>query len=419
MEDFLSRNAVAPLDRDGKVRLLKLMELQRHAMLMYTSCGWFFNELSGIETVQVVMYAGRAVQLAEQLFAQDLEPEFLSLLENAESNVPEEGNGRQLYERHVKPAMVDLIKVGAHYAAASLFEPYADRTRIYCYTVVQRSREVREAGDARLVVARSRIASDITWEHQDLTYVVLHMGDHNLNGGIRQFQDPTAFEALASDFKQAFSRADLATVIRLLDKFFDGNTFSIKSLFRDEQRRVLDSILDSSVQDAGETFRHVFEHHAPLMRFLLDLGMPLAPPFRMAADFTLNRALRRVFEQDEAADLPEARALLDEAREFSVNLDHRGLGYALEETLEGLADKLRHEPESLETLLHLLAVAEMARSLPFEVDLWKLQNIFYSLKENVYPGVRARAVDGYPAGQEWADAFNALARVLRVAMEEA
>ncbi len=418
VEEFLARHAAGPLDREGKVRLLKLLELQRHELLMYTSCGWFFNELSGIETVQVVMYAGRAVQLAGQLFGVDLEPSFLGLLEKAQSNVPEEGNGRQIYEKHVKPAMVDLLKVGAHYAAASLFEPYADRTRIYCYTVVQRSRELREAGEARLLVGRARIASEITWEYDDLTFAVLHMGDHNLNGGIRRFQEVGTYEELAGSFRQAFSRADLATVIRYLDKFFDGMTFSLKSLFHDEQRRVLDRILDSSVQDAGETFRHVFEHHAPLMRFLLDLGMPLPPPFRMAADFTLNRDLRRLFERDEAADLPEARALLEEAQEFSVVLDNRGLGYALEETLEGLADKLRHEPESLETLLHLLAVARLARSLPFEVDLWKVQNIFYALKENVYPGVRARAVDGYPAAQEWADAFTALGASLRVAMAE-
>ena len=418
VDEFLTRHAAGPLDREAKVRLLKLLELQRHALLMYTSCGWFFNELSGIETVQVISYAGRAVQLASELFGQDLEPEFTALLEKARSNRPDQGDGAEIFDANVKPAMVDLLKVGAHYAAASLFEPYADRTRIYCYTVVQRAREMREAGDARLVIGRSRIASNITWEYEDVAYVVLHMGDHNLNGGIRPFQDQASFDTLAASFRQAFSRADLATVIRYLDKYFDGNTFLLKSLFRDEQRRVLDSILDSSVQEAGETFRHVFEHHAPLMRFLLDLGMPLPPPFRMAADFTLNRELRRVFSRDEAADLPEARALLEEAREFSVNMDNRGLGYALEETLVGLADKLRHEPESLETLLHLLAVAELARSLPFEVDLWKVQNIFYALKENVYPGVKARAVDGYPAAQEWSDAFTMLGRSLSMSVEE-
>ena len=98
------------------------MELQRHAMLMYTSCGWFFDEISGIETVQVLQYAGRLIQLAEELFDVDVQPEFLDLLELAQSNIPAHRNGRRVYERFVTPAVVDLAKVAAHYAMSSLFE---------------------------------------------------------------------------------------------------------------------------------------------------------------------------------------------------------------------------------------------------------------------------------------------------------
>ena len=71
----------------------KLLEMQRHAMLMYTSCGWFFDELSGIETVQVIQYAGRVVQLAEELFGNDIERRFLDKLALAKSNLPEHGDG--------------------------------------------------------------------------------------------------------------------------------------------------------------------------------------------------------------------------------------------------------------------------------------------------------------------------------------
>jgi hypothetical protein len=106
------------------VRALKLLELQRHAMLMYTSCGWFFDDLSGIETVQVIQYAGRALQLGQELFGNGLESDFLSQLERAKSNLPEHRDGRLIYRKFVKPAMVDLEKVGAHYAISSLFEDY-------------------------------------------------------------------------------------------------------------------------------------------------------------------------------------------------------------------------------------------------------------------------------------------------------
>ena len=110
----------SPLSAAEITTALKLLELQRHAMLMYASCGWFFDELSGIETVQAMLFAGRAVQLAQDLFGDSLESQFMERLASAQSNLPEYGDGRRIYEKFVRPAMVDWEQVGAHYAVSSL-----------------------------------------------------------------------------------------------------------------------------------------------------------------------------------------------------------------------------------------------------------------------------------------------------------
>ena len=89
VDEFLGRHAAGELTSEQKTRALKLLEIQRHAMLMYTSCGWFFDELSGIETVQVLQYAGRVVQLAGEFFGDSIETGFLERLERAKSNLPE------------------------------------------------------------------------------------------------------------------------------------------------------------------------------------------------------------------------------------------------------------------------------------------------------------------------------------------
>src|SRR3954463_14671244 len=128
IEKFFARHAVRELDEHEKVALLQLLELQRHAMLMYTSCGWFFDELSGIETVQVMQYAARAIQLGQQVFGKDLEPEFLEKLDRASSNIPEHGKGRTVYEKFVKPAMIDWQKLVGHYAISSMFQSYTECT---------------------------------------------------------------------------------------------------------------------------------------------------------------------------------------------------------------------------------------------------------------------------------------------------
>src|ERR1700747_3424439 len=94
LDRFLHEQASHELQDCERVQALKLMELQRHLMLMYTSGGWFFDELSGLETVQAIQYAGRVVQLAQSLFNDaKIEEEFLNKLSVAHSNIPGQGDG--------------------------------------------------------------------------------------------------------------------------------------------------------------------------------------------------------------------------------------------------------------------------------------------------------------------------------------
>src|SRR5690606_8905713 len=152
VDAFLARHALRRLSPAEEVRALKLMELQRHAMLMYTSCGWFFNDVAGIETVQVLQYAARVVQLAEELFGRSLEPEFLALLDGAVSNRREMGTARSIYEQAVRPRRVDLLSVAAHHAVSSLFDGNGEDEQIFSYTVARESHEQKRTGDATLAV---------------------------------------------------------------------------------------------------------------------------------------------------------------------------------------------------------------------------------------------------------------------------
>src|SRR5688500_7027156 len=157
LEAFVARNAARELSGEEKVAVLKVMELQRHAMLMYTSCGWFFDELSGLETVQVIQYAARAIQLAQDVLSEDFEEGFLQRLEAAKSNIHEHGDGRNIYNKFVKPAMISWDNVVAHYAISSLFTNYEERTRIFLYSFEELHRELLTAGKARLTVGNSRV----------------------------------------------------------------------------------------------------------------------------------------------------------------------------------------------------------------------------------------------------------------------
>src|SRR5262249_33470729 len=126
LERFLLNHALRELKSAEVVTVRKLLELQRHTLLMYTSCGWFYDDLSGMEAVEVLEYAARAIQLAQEVLGLDLEQDFLSRLEQAKSNTAERGDGRKIYEAQVRPARIDWAKIGAHYAVSSLFEEYPE-----------------------------------------------------------------------------------------------------------------------------------------------------------------------------------------------------------------------------------------------------------------------------------------------------
>jgi alpha-amylase/alpha-mannosidase (GH57 family) len=96
-EEFLARHAVRVSSPAEESRVWSLLEMQRSALLMFTSCGWFFSDLAGIETIQVLRYAARAIDLLNQLGLDPPRRKFLDLLAEARSNRPEKGNGADLF----------------------------------------------------------------------------------------------------------------------------------------------------------------------------------------------------------------------------------------------------------------------------------------------------------------------------------
>ncbi|HZS00166.1 MAG TPA: DUF3536 domain-containing protein [Chloroflexota bacterium] len=412
IEAFLARHARRPLQQADKVAVLKLLELQRHAMLMYTSCGWFFDEISGLEPVQILEYAARAIQLADELFGDDLEPHFLELLARAPSNLPALHDGRHVYEKLVAPARVDLEKVGAHYAISSLFESYPKQAEIYGYTADREEYERFEAGRANLLVGRAMIRSRVTWESARLSFGVLHFGDHNLTGGVRQFRDEVAYRGLRDALTEPFSRADFPAVIRMQDELFGAPTYSLRSLFRDEQRHILRRILDSTLAEADSVYRQLYEHHVPLMRFITDLGVPLPRPLHTAAEFVVNADLARAFRND--AEPEHVQGLLETVRTWRLELDATGLAYTLERTVDALAEALAARPADLARLERFEQMVALARTLPFEVKLWTPQNVVYEMLQTSYPFFRGRAEQGDAEAQIWVRRFQAVAEYVGV-----
>jgi alpha-amylase/alpha-mannosidase (GH57 family) len=405
-ERFVARNFRRKNpQRADRVKAWKLLEMQRHAMLMYTSCGWFFDELSGIETVQIIQYAGRVVQLAQELFDDTIEKRFLEKLTLAKSNLAEHGDGAAIYRKLVIPARVDLLKLGAHYAMSSLFESYPEHARVYSYSVESKDSRLKRSGKMQLAFGKARFTSEITQESETLMFGVLHLSGHNLHGGVALFQNDDAYRELAKHARDAFTRSDLPDTIHLIDRGFPGQTYSLRNLFRDEQRKVLNQVIDSTLEDFEASYGQIYEDQAPLLRFMHDCGIPIPKAMSAPAEVVLNGQLRRALQAPEL-NLQQIQSLLEEARVASAPLDTAALEMTLRRNLESNSDRFFENPRDPVRLGKFREMVAAARSLPLPLYLWSLENQCYEVLQKIYPEMLKE-------GQtEWAAVFEQLAALL-------
>jgi alpha-amylase/alpha-mannosidase (GH57 family) len=410
---FFAENAAHELSHEEQVIAFELLEMQRHAMLMYTSCGWFFDELSRIETVQVIMYAGRVIQLAEKLCPPEsrdsFQAGFLERLAQAKSNIPEDGDGAQIYRKWVKPTVIGLEQVAAHYVISSLFETGAAK---YCYTVNPSDYRTSTSGKMQFASGQAEVCSTITQECGHFTFAALHMGDHSLSAGVRPHSGEEHYSHTTQELSQCFSRGDIPAILRLLDQRFGGALYSLKSLFRDEQRRILDHILENTLRETEASLRSIYEHHGPLMRFLSDANYPPPAVLKVAAEFVLNAALRREFRA-EFLDLREVTKLLNEAKEEAVQLDSAGLSYVMQHKLNGLMRQLQKHPHNLGLLRKIVSLLDVLKELPFAVNLWNVENLYYQMSRTIY----LELMTSGNALADWSNDFLELGRKLRIRVE--
>jgi hypothetical protein len=341
------------------------------------------------------------VQLSRDLFPAEteaLEPEFLELLGRAKSNRPEMGSARELYERNVKPNQATFESLAAHYAISGLFEPYPEKARLYCYDVERADSLSRHAGKMRLLSGTARITSRITRASATLVYAVLHLGGHTVTAGVKRQIDDISGRELGRAIEEPFEKGDPQRVLRLIDREFGPETYDLRSLFGDEQRRVLASLLRTTLEEAEDALGRLYEHHGATMRFLADLGVPPPRALSVAAEVVINSHLRRALAA-ESPDEGEVGSHIRDAAMEGVFLDAPTLAFTARRALEHLAQRFFDAPEDLETLVRLRKKVRLTLSMPFEVELWKVQNLYFHAMKRLLGEAHPRA---------WLDEFLAL-----------
>lgn len=384
IESFFKAQAVKDIGHAEKVEAIKLLEMQRQAMLMYTSCGWFFSELSGIETVQIMKYAARAMQIAEEFSERDIEEKFLFILSQAISNIPGYGTGRDIYLRWVKPSIVSIKQVVSHWAISSLYEDYEDDTEVYCYNVKALDyRKITKANTA-LVMGHIEATSKVTSEHHSLAFALLHFGGDDFHCVIRGFTGNTEYNKIKETLIDKYQHSSLTEVIRTLDEYFGREYYTLKDLFIEEKRKIINILIKDQLAKFSSTYKELYEDGKGPMAQLLELGLQIPNEFKIAAEYTLSRSFNDVIikaegddELGDAESLQEAFYLNEEAEKIGVALDRATAeeiySRFVTENIKRIADNM--EMQQFETITNVLSIAHRLR---LKLDLGEAQNIYFN-----------------------------------------
>jgi alpha-amylase/alpha-mannosidase (GH57 family) len=382
MRAFIDRHALPDLDKTEVVAGLRLLEMQTDALLMFTSCGWFHDELSGIETVQCLQYAARAIYLAQQ-FGHNLEEEFVADLRAAPSNVVKFGDGGGVWDHLVRPGVVDLERVLAHHAISLIYHAADEdpRQRVYSFDLETLEKEVRSRGRGHLAFGRLRARSRRTWHEAEARFVVIHYGGLDFHVVLATEPDPVAcdFETLKPRLLNAYRTGSLADITSLVATEFRGRSHRLDDLFRDEQRRIINIVLHDRFSEYRRTLEHLAIHDEEALSRLADLSYPIPKALRAAASTYLDTHLADEVSRLTRGDIESLDRLDDlctRGRAWGYQPEPGALEKILAESLTLCLEKIRTNGELPEMAARAQRILEAASRLGIKPDLWNVQNRF-------------------------------------------
>lgn len=376
LEDYIQQD----LKEEQKIHIIRLLEAQKCALLMYTSCGWFFDELSGIEPVQILQYANRAIQLVESETDYQLEEEFLRLLAKAPSNLDRYPNGRAIYEELVSPKRLSLTQVGMHYAITSLFVDTVETLQVLNYECTSERYEKYSAGVQILAAGRTRVRSKVTLSLKHFSFVILYLGRHHIIGNAFDNMPEEEFDSTLEEIKAAFDQSNITKVIEMLGQVPDQRTFSFFDMFPDEQQKMLKKILDGSIDLAASSYRKIYNRTYPLMNVMRSLNLEVPAVLQKNLELVTEGAFSELFdESDSPINTSRLEIVISEAERWGYQPDPGYYEFLCSQKLVRLIYSLDPKTDPSPILDNIRLTLDLLAKIGVQPDLNEIQDVIFRL----------------------------------------
>lgn len=415
-ERFFSNNFKRNLSSEERIKVIKLLEMQRHSMLMYTSCGWFFNDIAGIETLQIIQYAARVIQLGEQIAKLELETGFLKILEQAKGNTKELPEGRTIYEKEIRPKIIDLKRVAGHFAVVSLYSDQPDSSSIGAYQIDRLHSKEYQAGRHKITGGIVKVRSMITEEEKEFAFTTLNLGSYNILGGVCNAFELQNFDAAFNEIKTAHSKNNINGIIEVLNKHFKTHKYSFWHIFHDEQRSIVNKILQERLEAIEGAYKLLYNTNYSLIQLMNNFKMPLPDAFSFTGEFILNAEMKSLL-RDEEIDMQDLENHLTEIEKFSFNIDQQEVAAMIGKKLIKMLDQIRERPNDIGLLEKILSLLSIARRYGIELNLWKIQNRYFSIGKEYYHNDQGNSSVEADFPEEWKANFEKLGSLLNIKLD--
>lgn len=381
VKKFQQENFKPDLTDDDKVRAMELLEIQRQAMLMYTSCGWFFSEISGIETVQIMKYAARAMQLAARFTSKNLEEKFLEILSQAKSNIPEFGTGKDIFERFVKPSIITVKQIATLWALSSLYQDFEDEENVYCYTITRKAYKKVQKNSSTFIVGHIEIQSKITLQKSNVMFALMQYAGGDFHCTIKEYSDDAEFNRIKNDLIKIYTMNTLTEIIRALDEYFGKEYFTLKDIFIEERRKILQILLKGKLEKFSQTYQEMYDEGKGSIYHLQGLGLSIPDEFKISAEYALSHKFNDIvvhsggFVEDDL--IQQATDINFEAKKIDIKLDKSPSNLVFSKKILQNINRLVHSFEIQQADV-VLEIFDNVRKLELNVDIAEAQNIYFT-----------------------------------------
>lgn len=386
IQQFIDQEVGAKIPASKRVHITRMLEMQRHAMLMFTSCGWFFDEISGIETIQILQYANRAIQLAESETGEVFCSDFEETLIDAPSNLPNYQNGLNVYNQLVKPSRLTLTTVGMHYAVASVLAEDARELYVLNYDCTSQHFERYSAGPYVLAGGITHVRSRITLSDKKFGFIILYLGNHHLIGKAFDQLDANSLQDMITAIKAPFLKSNLAEVLDKMHTIEASKSFSYFDMFKDEQLKMLDTLLNDANELSQGSYKKINERVYNLINVMRESKLEIPTLLLENLRLVVWSELSACFAHN-GSMIPISRLKknISEIEKWSFTIDQEKLVHMATQKLLAMLPNLDHQQTRPAYIRNYLESIVLMRQIGIKPELNELQNAIYLMLKQQSP----------------------------------